>query len=153
MMVLRAPPDSLCRLPGPWQLSHPTFFACSPLAIRRAWVAVGKCLFTSLWHSAHVSEPTNVAPGISGGTNNVRCTLTHEIIARSGTRAITMAPIFKNPFLLPEHTPRDFTWAWFFIACTDTVVEGLQNTPVKARNRRAAPRSAAEWHESKITLS
>src|SRR6187455_1709027 len=59
-------------LPGPWQDSQPTLDTVSPLASSRAWAAERKLRTISAWQSAQVDDPTNFAPGTSGGTNTVR---------------------------------------------------------------------------------
>src|SRR6266511_1193628 len=47
------------------------FFAFSPFACSRAWVAVRKSRTISSWQVRHSSEPTNSAPGILGGARIV----------------------------------------------------------------------------------
>lgn len=96
IIVFRAPPDCVCRLPGPWQLSQPIFCAFDPCAINLACVAVVKCLFTSVWHSAHALEPTNSAPGTSGGIITTRFTVTHEISTPADISANTIHPTLRR---------------------------------------------------------
>src|SRR5947207_10515553 len=72
-MIVPAPPPALtCKLPGPWQDSHPMFLAFSPFACSRACVDVRKSRTICSWHVAHSSEPTNSAPGILGGARIAR---------------------------------------------------------------------------------
>jgi hypothetical protein len=72
------------------------FCAFDPFAINRACVAVVKCLFTSVWHSAHAVDPTYSAPGISGGTITTRFTVTHDISTPADNSAITIQPILRR---------------------------------------------------------
>src|SRR5215470_6053577 len=54
------------------------FFAFSPFAINRAWVAVRKLRVMSSWQVLHSSEPTNSAPGMLGGARSVRLVVLQE---------------------------------------------------------------------------
>src|SRR6266436_6690141 len=78
MIVPAPPPAWTCKLPGPWQDSQPMFFAFSPFACRRAWVAVRKSRMICSWQVAHSSEPTNSAPGMLGGARIVRLVVLQE---------------------------------------------------------------------------
>ena len=79
MMIVPAPPPALtCKLPGPWQDSHPIFLAFSPFACNRACVDVLKSRTICSWHVAHSSEPTNCAPGTLGGARIVRLVVLQE---------------------------------------------------------------------------
>ena len=78
-MIVPAPPPALtCKLPGPWHDSQPMFFAFSPFACNRAWVAVRKSRTICSWQVAHSSEPTNSAPGMLGGARIVRLVVLQE---------------------------------------------------------------------------
>src|SRR6266513_2600192 len=78
-MIVPAPPPALtCKLPGPWQDSHPIFLAFSPFACNRACVDVLKSRTICSWHVAHSSEPTNSAPGMLGGARIVRLVVLQE---------------------------------------------------------------------------
>src|SRR5215211_2595095 len=78
-MIVPAPPPALtCKLPGPWHDSQPMFFAFSPFACKRAWVAVRKSRTICSWQVAHSSEPTNSAPGMLGGARIVRLVVLQE---------------------------------------------------------------------------
>src|SRR4030095_4572654 len=78
MMVPAPPPAFTCKLPGPWQDSHPMFLAFSPFASSRAWVAVRKSRTICSWQVAHSSEATNSAPGMLGGARIVRLVVLQE---------------------------------------------------------------------------
>src|SRR4029450_14085909 len=78
-MIVPAPPPALtCKLPGPWHDSQPMFFAFSPFACSRAWVAVRKSRTICSWQVADSSEPTNSAPGMLGGARIVRLVVLQE---------------------------------------------------------------------------
>src|SRR2546421_3293329 len=79
-------------LPAPWHDSHPTFLALSPGAFNRVCVAVLKSRVMFSWHCEHVSEPTNVAPGMLGGAMTARCTVAQEIAmaVRSATTRLAI---------------------------------------------------------------
>ena len=94
MMIVPAPPPALtCKLPGPWQDSHPMFLAFSPFACSRACVDVRKSRTICSWHVAHSSEPTNSAPGILGGARIVRLVVLQE---SKMTASATAAPAPHN---------------------------------------------------------
>ena len=88
-MVLDAPPDLTCKLPGPWHDSQPMFFALSPFAFRRAWVAVRKSRVIVSWQVSQLSEPTNSAPGMLGGA---RMALFETVLQDSNTTVSATAP-------------------------------------------------------------
>src|SRR5437763_10957021 len=93
-MIVPAPPPALtCKLPGPWQDSHPMFLAFSPFACSRACVDVRKSRTICSWHVAHSSEPTNSAPGILGGARIVRLVVLQE---SKMTASATAAPAPQN---------------------------------------------------------
>src|ERR1051325_4285297 len=102
-MESRAPPLSKCLLPGPWQDSHPTFWALRPGACKRAWVAVRKVLLIFSWQVAQVSEPTNSAPGIEGGATMLRSMVAQEMKLR---RAATSKSVTNQ-------NRKDWMWNFF----------------------------------------
>src|SRR5436189_3200268 len=93
MIVPAPPPDLTCKLPGPWQDSHPMFLAFSPFACNRACVDVRKSRTICSWHVAHSSEPTNSAPGMLGGARIVRLVVLQE---RKITASATAPPAPHN---------------------------------------------------------
>src|SRR3954471_9460379 len=129
MIVPFPPPAWTCKLPGPWQDSHPistdwfvvspppfavllvttTFFVCS-----RACVAVRKSRTICSWHVAHSSEPTNSAPGMLGGARIVRLVVLQE--SRTTVSATAPPALHKNVSRLPwihrvspeRHTNREY---------------------------------------------
>jgi len=114
-MIVPAPPPALtCKLPGPWHDSQPMFFAFSPFACSRAWVAVRKSRTICSWQVAHSSEPTNSAPGMLGGARIVRFVVLQE----SKTTASAAAPpaphnkVSRLPWIhrvsLEPHTNREY---------------------------------------------
>src|SRR3954452_17379963 len=114
MIVPFPPPAWTCKLPGPWQDSHPistdsfvvspppfavllvttTFFVCS-----RACVAVRKSRTICSWHVAHSSEPTNSAPGMLGGARIVRLVVLQE--SKITASATAPPPTHTNLSRLP----------------------------------------------------
>src|SRR4051812_24169278 len=119
MIVPFPPPAWTCKLPAPWQDSHPistdcfvvspppfallllttTFFVCS-----RACVAVRKSRTICSWHVAHSSEPTNSAPGMLGGARIVRLVVLQESRMTASATA-PPAPHNKRSRLPSTHRP------------------------------------------------
>ncbi len=100
--MLPAPPPALtCKLPGPWHDSQPMFFAFSPLAIRRACVAVRKSRTISSWQVRHSSEPTNSAPGMLGGVRIVLFVVLHEsrITASAAVPPAPQSSFSRSPWI------------------------------------------------------
>ena len=69
-------------------------------------MAVGKSRWISAWHSAHVAEPTKVAPAIWGGAMTVRDTVAQEIRTTATTTSRPEQTHLATFSVRPRRTPR-----------------------------------------------